>query len=437
MDVNRFIAKRFPKLGINKQREAARLVFEIAKKENIPPKAALDDGKFHDWHELKNYLLQRRYPQTFGNVRLDSFYLPKLEISPGLTVKTERPLFSPKKIVVEEKAAGSGVAARATKASPKAKTISIGSLHDYLKENPCTLKDYNRRTDTLFITHESRDFYKPCPCTKKALTCGFNIINLGFGCPCECAYCYLQEYQNIPGIVLPANPDGFFKTFDETKLKKGIFGLPRIGSGEFCDSLALDHITEYSPAIIEFFRRRPKVIFEFKTKSVNIQNILNTPAAPNVVVSWSLNSPPAIASSEYLTPSLDERLAAAKACAEAGYKVAFHFDPVLYYPGWQEDYRQTIEKLFDTIAAEAITWVSFGTLRFHPPLKKIIENRFPENKMLDAELILGFDGKMRYPDGVRRVIYQKMFAWIKERSPIMRLYLCMEEPAFWRELIAY
>jgi spore photoproduct lyase len=73
-----------------------------------------------------------------------------------------------------------------------------------------------------------------------------------------------------------------------------------------------------------------------------------------------------------------------------------------------------------------------GTLRFSPALKKVIENRFPRNTILDEELVLGFDRKMRYPESIRVAMYRGMKESIRRRSRKVFVYLCMEEARIWK-----
>ncbi|MFC1522674.1 radical SAM protein [Elusimicrobiota bacterium] len=427
MDPHRYIHKYFPDLGINKKREAARLLYEISKRDGASLESILPPRKYDQYKQIKDRLIQRRYPRTFLDAKTGSFYLPKLEIKPENKADTTRPLFNPRKIIIEDSVCRGALAIRMKRAFPKAKVMLIKSAGNLFNNKNFSIRDYNLRAKTLFIIRETSDFYKPCPCTKKAFGCGYNVMNLGFGCPYECAYCYLQEYQNVPGIILPANLDDFFSTFNKSELNKGIFKTPRLGTGEFSDSLVFDHITGFSTQLIEFFKKYPNVTFEFKTKSTNIGNILKSDAASNIVISWSINTPHIIKTIEHLTPALKARLKSAQQCAQAGYKVGFHFDPVIYYKNWEKDYCKTIDLLFDSVGPKHIAWISIGTLRFFPALKKIIENRFPESKMLDEEMLLGFDGKMRYDERLRRVIYSKMLGWIKKRAKNVPVYLCMED----------
>jgi len=186
--------------------------------------------------------------------------------------------------------------------------------------------------------------------------------------------------------------------------------------------------------IIDFFRKQKGVLFEFKTKSTQIDNLLKVKPAGNIIVSWSLNPQKIINENEYFTPSLDERLKAASICGQAGYRLAFHFDPVVYFVDWEKHYRGLLEALFQKIKPSLITWMSIGSFRFSPELKPIIERRFPENKILNEELLLSFDGKLRYPFSLRYEIYQKMREMLLRHSHKLNLYLCMEEEAMWKKL---
>ena len=208
----------------------------------------------------------------------------------------------------------------------------------------------------------------------------------------------------------------------------------RIGTGEFSDSLMLDHITGYSLSIIDFFNHHKDVTFEFKTKSSNIDNFLKMKHSGNIVVSWSLNPQKIIDDNEFFTASLSERIISAEKCSKAGYRLGFHFDPVIYFKAWEKEYAGVIDLLFSKIKPQDIAWISIGTFRFKPELKPIIENRFPDNKILDGELLLGYDNKLRYPYGLSHEIYRFLLDTFKKHSKKLHVYLCMEEFKMWEDL---
>lgn len=411
-----------PKAGINKQREITRLIFEICKRDNIYPKEILSNQKINNFEQAKKLLLALRYPLSYGKATADAFYLPKLDLSALPDAQTEHKEFYPKNIFIEKEVLNSPLAQRTLKKFPDAK-VSILE-----KKTFCGSTNYSRRKENLVIIKENFDFVKPCPCTKNCVCCGYNLINLGFGCAYECQYCFLQQYQNLHAIVLPANIEDFLAKIDCAKLRKGPFPHIRIGSGEFTDSLLFDDLTQYSKDIVNFFRGRDEY-FEFKTKSTNIDNLLKLAPAPNIVVGWSVNPQNIIDSVEPLTRPLTARLQAAKQTAKHGFKTAFHFDPVIFHKGWQENYCGVIQQIKNTVPQESIAWISMGTLRFSRELKKCIENRFKNNFILDGEFLLDFDGKMRYPKQIRQQIYQTLMPKLKAAFPNTYIYLCMEEAA--------
>jgi len=419
----RRIASRFPGFGVNKIREISHLVYELSKIEKTTPEKILNNISSENFETVKKELLKKRFPYAYARNKEIKPYLPKLKLDPALSFDINNSEFNPKRIFAEKPAVNSCLAKRFREVFPKAEFTEIVSLKSFIKDNKNSgIANYNKRRDMVFITNERYDFFKKCPCTKGAVGCGYNIFNLGFGCIFDCTYCYLQEYNNSPGMIFPANIDTFFEEFKNYKKPK-----MRIGTGEFSDSLMLDHITEYSPSIIEFFNKHKDARFEFKTKSSNVGIVLKAKHSGNIVVSWSLNPQKIIDKNEFFTASLSERLESAEKCSRAGYKTGFHFDPVIYFKGWESEYERTIGLLFSKIKPENIVWISIGTFRFKPELKPIIENRFPDNGILDEELLPGFDDKLRYPYGLRYAMYKFLMGVFKKYSKKIPIYLCMEE----------
>ncbi|MCQ2410414.1 MAG: hypothetical protein MJ053_02585, partial [Elusimicrobiaceae bacterium] len=283
-DLENYIKTIFPWVGTNKLRELVRLMYEISKRENIAPQAILTPSKNLTFEQAKTELLKRRYPVNFKTADKNQFYLPKLELDENRRADLTLRPFYPKTVYVETSVKNSALAARVRAAFPNAEfketdgKTQVGSA------------DFSRRTDTLLIHQEKYDFLKSCPCSCGSAGCGYNLINLGFGCRFECEYCFLQQYQNLHAILWPANVDDFLQKLDGGKFNKGTFDRPRIGSGEFTDSLVFDDITQYSQALVPFFRTRPQWQFEFKTKSTNIGGLLAADWCENVVVSWSVNA---------------------------------------------------------------------------------------------------------------------------------------------------
>ncbi len=435
--LKQIIEKKFGfSLNRNQYQSLSRLVFEIKRRENISLAEIIHylqldsqtdkyTGK-NKFSALRNSLLKKRFPLTSAceDINKNKIFLNKLQ-TPLQNNRQVKKIFKPSLLLAEEEVSGSYLINNFKNQFPDLKIKKITSLKNYIKNNPFKIKDLKK--PIVFIVREKQDFLKPCPCTKKHLSCGYRILNLGFGCPFDCSYCYLQQYTNTPGIILPANLDDFFHKFNkfEKNLKKPI----RIGTGEFSDSVALDHLTNYSSQLISYFRDK-NILFELKTKSNNIDNILREKPASNIIISWSLNPKRMVNLEELGSANLAERINAAKKIKDAGFKIAFHFDPIIYYKNWEQDYKELISSLYNTISA-GFAWISLGTLRFNRQLKPISEKRFPKSNIFYEELLLGEDKKLRYPKFLRNNIYGKMKNWIREFDQKTPLYLCMEDKTIW------
>ena len=289
----------------------------------------------------------------------------------------------------------------------------------------------------LLICRNKGQFFKPCPGTREYTCCGYQVLNIGMNCPMDCVYCILQAYLNNPWLSFFVNIDDML-----TELPQALAAEPnrlwRIGTGEFTDSMALDQLTGLSKILVQYIGRQDRAVLELKTKSAVIDNLKGLEHRGRTIMAWSLNSPAVMKQEEMRTATLEERLEAAAQCAAWGYKLAFHFDPIIYHDGWQQGYSETITKLFDLVPPEKIVWISMGALRFLPALKQIASSRFPKSRFFAEEFIIGLDGKYRYFRSQRSAMYKHIYQQLKSRAaPGTCIYLCMESEEIWQEAFGF
>ena len=312
---------------------------------------------------------------------------------------------------------------------------------EYVQEvNPGLLdpedKESVDRQDTLLLATNRGRFFEPCPGTKQYLCCMYKILNFASNCHLNCTYCILQAYLNNPLMVLYTNIDDMFKELDET-FDRSLNSMFRVGTGEYTDSLILDHLTSFTRLIVPYFADKPNGFLELKTKTDSIENLEGLEHRGKTIVSWSLNAEPVVRNEEKQACSITSRIRAAYQCQQWRYKVGFHFDPLIYYPGWEEGYKRVIEEIFEEIDPASLVWISLGCFRFMPKLKPIIARRFPQSRILYQEFVRGLDGKMRYFQPIRIEMYSKVAAWIRELSPETFIYLCMENQEVWKKSLGY
>ena len=421
----------------NQLTEIERLIFEITRRQNTnleeilkylknDPEIKKYSGR-NVFFGIKNSLIKRRFPLTSSKEKIDTkkIFLNRLPKVLEDDFKTKKD-FVPEILFVEKSIKSSYLIENFKKIYPEVKIEELNFYNEYIQKNKFSIKELKR--PLVFLIKEKNDFLKPCPCTKKVVGCGYWILNVAFGCPYDCSYCFLQCYSNFPGIIIAENLEDFFLEIDNLykKIKRPI----RLGTGEFSDSLALDHITEYSKKFIEYFKDK-NILFELKTKSKNIENLLNTKPIENIIISWSLNPQIIIDTEELSTASLEERIKSAYLLQKAGYKLAFHFDPIIYVDNWEFLYKEVIYKLYKNLKPP-FSWMSLGTLRSHRKLKTIVEQRFPKSNIFYGELFISEDKKLRYPDFLRKDIYSKMLNYIREYDAQTPIYLCMEDLQIWQ-----
>jgi spore photoproduct lyase len=274
---------------------------------------------------------------------------------------------------------------------------------------------------------------KSCPGTMGHICCGYKVINVMNNCPMDCSYCILQVYLNNPCVTLYPEFAQVLREIEEM-LDAQPHRIFRFGTGELGDSLTLDGIIGFAQETVPFFADKRNGILELKTKASNVDHLLGLDHRGRTVCSWSLNPQNIIEEEEHLAASLDERLHAARLCSDAGYHLGFHFDPLIYYPGWEEDYRSIVDLLSQHIDPGRVIWVSLGALRYPPALKQVAQERFPNSPIFSGELIVGEDGKLRYLKPIRIQMYRKLVSWLQEWSEDLFVYLCMEREDVWQEV---
>lgn len=341
--------------------------------------------------------------------------------------------YRPERILIEEEALDYRFCQRVLKKFPDIQT-------ELVKDTPSfngigdPIKAISKGKRTLLLKVFKGNGFKLCPgFTDSLLCCNYYVLDLIENCPLECAYCILQAFLNKPIITFHVNVENIVDAMIETIQQYPDRPL-RIGTGEHSDSLALDHLFDINPYLVERFAHLSHATLELKTKTDAINALKGLNHGGRTVVAWSLNPEKMIQQNEHKTATLKERLEAAAEICEEGYKVAFHFDPLIFYEDWEDGYFDTIEWLRKTISPKQIAWISLGTLRYIPKLKQIAEERFPKTAVFSNEFIASRDGKMRYVKPIRRRMLSSVSGWLEQKLPGVPLYLCMESYETWSRL---
>jgi DNA repair photolyase len=271
-----------------------------------------------------------------------------------------------------------------------------------------------------------------CPvASQKTRCCNLLTLDAVKSCGFDCSYCSIQSFYNQNTITFDSNFADKLKNLNLDKNK-----TYHIGTGQASDSLMWGNREGILDALFLFAKENPNVILEFKTKSDNIKYFLQNDVPNNILCTWSLNTPTIIENEEHLSASLDKRLASARAVADKGVKVGFHFHPIVQYENYLNDYGEVYARLLKEFKSSEVALVSFGTLTFIKPIIKQLRDREFRSKITQMPFE-NASGKSSYPDTIKvemfKHAYESFTPWHKD----VFFYLCMEEHQMWSKTFGY
>lgn len=306
--------------------------------------------------------------------------------------------------------------------------------------------------ETLVLRARRSSFTKQFNAVPKGSVCTkFHQLTPEIGCNFACNYCYLEKTLRFPHLMLPThftNYDRMFKDVYRTLGKAK--GLPIIFNvGELADSRAIDHITDFSKTLVPFILSTPNGYLHMLSKSGNYENFLDLDHTDKygrcrVIQVASVNAQPVADLVEHKAASLEQRIQAMAKFQDAGYRIRYRFDPLMFVGDLIPDkryhlddkkdiqetllmYTEMIDYVFEHTTPEMVT---LGTYRPSTGLDRYLSKRFPSSPILNINT--------RPDKGKGRISEQKrthLYAWFKKeiakRSPNTKVALCKETPSAW------
>src|SRR6056297_546265 len=332
------------------------------------------------------------------------------------------------RVAVEEEVKDSPLALRLKQGLPQIPWEILSSGEE--------LENKDKESSLVYLKSYKGNFLRFCPGTKFYRCCGYRIIHIGENCPLNCSYCILKAYFQDGVQKVWANQEDLWR-----ELEQEFFSHPeklyRTGTGEFTDSLALEPLTGYSQDLIAFLGRFPNVCLELKSKIVDLSWIDKVRRTDRVLPAWSLNAPEIVRYEERDTAGLEDRLKGARECAQLGFRVCLHFDPIIRFSGWKQGYAQVVDMIFDYLRPKDICYFSLGSFRCMPELKRYIAANWPESRYIYDEYIVGLDGKLRLFRPLRVEQFRFITDRLRSHGLGKQIYFCMESDEVWSAVLGY
>jgi len=253
-------------------------------------------------------------------------------------------------------------------------------------------------------------------------------------CPYDCQYCYLAGTPGVkfsPTVKIFVNIGEILDQIASVTSK--LFEPTAFYLGKLQDGLALDPLTGYSRTMIPFFAQQKKARLTLLTKSADVDNLLDLDHQCNTILSWSLNPSDICDAFESNVPSPNERIAAMRKCADAGYPLRAVIMPIIPVEGWQKIYADFLENLLKSVPLERVT---LGQICSYSGALQLTELKLGKDNPISEMLEKGKskDGRIRFPVKLRIKVYKYLVDTIRKLQPQPQISLCMEEAGTFKAL---
>jgi len=204
--------------------------------------------------------------------------------------------------------------------------------------------------------------------------------------------------------------------------------------GKVQDGLQLDPIAGFSRVLVPFVLAQERAHLVFLTKSAAVDGVLQSvdprATAGHVAVSWSINAPELSQRYEWGAPSFEQRLAAARRCAEAGLEVRLIFMPLLPVEGWREVYSAAVAAALGSVRPARIT---LGAICSYPCAMSHTKARLGDGAVVPALATSRHGRRLRFDLETRTEMYRHLTAEVRRLAPGVPVSLCLESETAWRQ----
>lgn len=259
----------------------------------------------------------------------------------------------------------------------------------------------------------------------------FMELAWSWGCPYNCAFCYLKgTYRFFAKNNLGRVPIHFK---NRREIAKALIAFLRLdipaeilNAGELSDSLMAESLDPpFSKWLMGYMNgSRHKVLF--LSKGTQVKNFLENEWQKNVILSWSINAEKVAKRWEHLAPSPIERIKVAQQVYEADYEVRLRIDPIISVSRWTAGYASLIDEVFKRLQPERFT---LGCLR---GLSSTIRNVKDRSwlKYLDENSSWG-----KKPSFEKRfAMYNFVISYLNKEYGFKKIGICKDTIALWRSL---
>lgn len=301
---------------------------------------------------------------------------------------------------------------------PKADVVEIDHYKDvFCRSGQQYVLQHHAQSLILAAKHANL-IYEGAPVCQRFGNHWFYYASCMMNCVYDCEYCYLKGMYPSGNLVIFVNLEDIFSAVEEILAQHEVYLCVSYDA----DLLALEDITGYAAAWIEFAAAHQNLKIEIRTKSANVRFFQKQKAASNVIIAFTLSPQIVIDTCEHLTPPLESRLACAAQAMKQGFSVRLAFDPMIYCKNWAQAYEEMIERVTQCLDFHSVLDVSVGSFRISQDYMKRMRRNSPASAVVQFPYE-NEHGVYHYPQKLMTEMEQYLCAQLKKRLPAEKIFL--------------
>ncbi len=270
----------------------------------------------------------------------------------------------------------------------------------------------------LIVAEKTNELvYKGAPFCQSFGNPDFYYTSFVLNCLYDCEYCYLRGMYPGGNIVVFVNCEDFFDEVSKISKDKEIFLCISYDT----DLLALEPVLGFCKKWHTFAQSHPNVNIELRTKCSNMSFIKSLMPLPNFIIALTLTPQKVVSLYEHKTPSLNQRLAAAKEILSKGFPLRISLDPVLYVTDFEKTYIDFIQAIQANINLSKLQDAAFGSFRISPAYLKAMRKNYP-NSLISAYPFQTQNGVCAYPKNIENYMSKFIYEQLLKILPPSKIY---------------
>lgn len=269
----------------------------------------------------------------------------------------------------------------------------------------------------------------PLPIKSTDVICPhFLELKWGYGCPFNCSWCYLKgTFRFLPTKTQPVVKDREMVRLHVSAFLDIVHPKELLNTGEIADSLMSENGKDpFSEFVINLFEKQKRHGVLFLTKSNRVNNLLKVKKHDQAIISFSLNADEVAKRWENGTPSVADRIEAARKLSEVGYETRIRIDPMVPIEDWERHYTQLVDDVFNKFIPERIT---LGSLR---GLQSTVNGSKDKTWVKYLSEWSNWGRKIEFDK--RYSMYSTIIDYLKDRYNYKKIALCKETVEIWEKL---